>query len=88
MNLSKLTQGSKLEDDTRSVLRSLQKNVNAGMFIAATISGSILKNNGDSYISARIMIREDGDIQNKHIAFTVANGFIYSAIPLTALCDL
>ena len=57
------------------------------MFIDARVTSSTLRNDS-SYVGVEVLLRENGEIVTKQIAFSVVNDVIYSAIPLTALCDL
>lgn len=88
MNINNLNKGNKLQIDVDNVFFGLQECIDAGMFIDATITSSTIRNSGDSYIGVKVVLREDGEIVTKYIAFSVVNGVIYSAIPLTALCDM
>ena len=87
MTINKLSRNKQLETDSMNVEFGLAEAIANGMFIDARVTGSILRNDS-SYISAEVLLREHGEIVTKHIAFSVINDVIYSAIPLTALCDL
>ena len=88
MNINNLNKGNKLQTDVDNVFFGLQECIDNGMFIDAVITSSTIRNSGDSYIGVQVLVREDGEIVTKHIAFSVVNGVIYSAIPLIALCDM
>jgi len=87
MNIRNLSKSKQLATDTMNVEFGLRECVEDGMFIDAKITSSTLRNSG-SYIEVEVFLREDGRIVEKRIAFSVVNDVIYSAIPLTALCDL
>ena len=87
MNINKLGRSKQLEFDALNVRFGLKECIDEGMFIDARITGSTLRNDS-SYIGVEVTLREYGEIVTKQIAFSVINGVIYSAIPLTALCDL
>ena len=87
MNINNFSRSKKLETDTMNVAFGLKEAIKDGMFIDAKVTSSALRNDS-SYIGVEVALREDGDIVTKHIAFSVMNNVIYSAIPLTALCDL
>lgn len=88
MNINNLWKGNHLQIDVDNVQVGLEECIADGMFINAKITSSTIRDGGNSYICVSVLIREDGEIKNKNIAFSVINGVIYSAIPLTALCDL
>jgi hypothetical protein len=87
MNINKLSRSKQLAKDALNVRFGLNECIGEGMFIDARITGSTLRNDS-SYIGVEVTLREYGEIVTKHIAFSVINDVIYSAIPLTALCDL
>jgi len=88
MNINNLWKGNHLQIDVDNVHAGLEECIADGMFIDAKITSSTIRDGGNSYICVNVLVREDGEIKNKNIAFSVINGVIYSAIPLTALCDL
>ena len=85
--INKLSKSKQLATDAMNVEFGLRECVEDGMFIDARITGSTLRNSG-SYIGVEVLLREHSEIVTKQIAFSVVNDVIYSAIPLTALCDL
>jgi hypothetical protein len=87
MNINKFSRSKKLETDTINVEFGLKEAIEDGMFIDAKVTSSTLRNDS-SYIGVEVLLRENGEIVTKRIAFSVVNDVIYSAIPLTALCDL
>ena len=87
MMIDKLSRSKQLATDTLNVRFGLKEAVADGMFIDARVTSSTLRNNS-SYIGVEVLLREQGEIITKQIAFSVINGVIYSAIPLTALCDM
>jgi hypothetical protein len=87
MNIKKLSRSKQLATDTLNVRFGLKEAVSDGMFIDARVTSSTLRNDS-SYVGVEVLLRENGEIVTKQIAFSVVNDVIYSAIPLTALCDL
>ena len=88
MNISNLSRGPILQVAVDLVLEALKELIEEGHYINAIITSSALRKNGNSYVGARILFRESGDIVEKNVAFSVnANGNIYAAIPIRALCD-
>lgn len=87
MNINNLWKADKLQDDVEHVEEGLQECIEEGMFIFAKVVSSKLNKNGDSYVSVRVTLREDGEIVDKYLAFTVINSWIYSTIPLVGLCN-
>ena len=87
MNINKLSRSKQLATDTLNVQFGLKEAVDDGMFIDAKVTSSALRNDS-SYVGVEVLLREQGEIVTKQIAFSVVNDVIYSAIPLTALCDL
>ena len=85
--INKMHRTRELTTDSLNVKFGLKECIDEGMFINATITSSILRDNG-SYIGVQVLVREDGEIVTKQIAFSVVNGVIYYAIPLNALCDM
>ena len=89
MNINNLSRGHILQRAVDLVSDALIEMVEEGDYISAIVTSSTLRKNENSYIGARILLRESGDIVDKNVAFSVnANGNIYSAIPITALCNL
>jgi len=89
MNIDNLSRGPILQVAVDLVSDALVERVEEGNYISANVTSSVLRKNGNSYVGAKILFRESGDIVEKNVAFSVdANGNIYSAIPLTALCDM
>lgn len=89
MNINNLSRGPILQVAVDLVTSALVETVENGDYINAIVTSSVLRKNGNSYVGARILFRENGDIVEKNVAFSVnANGNIYSAIPVTALCDM
>lgn len=88
MNIKNLSKGAELNSAVTRIIHGLKECVKAGMFIDANVVGSKLTKNSDCYISVKLTLREDGDIIDKHMAFSVVNNFIFPSIPLSALCDL
>lgn len=87
MNIDNLWKGNKLQYDVERIEEGLQRCIDDGMFIFAKVVSSRLTKNGDSYTSVRVTLREGGEIIDKHLAFTGVDPWIYSSVPLTALCD-
>jgi len=88
MNINNLSRGNILQKATDLVSDALVEMVEEGNYISAIVTSSVLRKNGNSYVGARIIFRESGDIVEKNVAFSVnANGNIYVAIPMRALCD-
>ena len=85
--INKISRSKQLATDTLNVQFGLKEAVADGMFIDARVTSSTLRNNS-SYIGVEVLLREHGEILTKQIAFSVINNVIYSAIPLTALCDM
>jgi hypothetical protein len=85
--INKLSRSKQLATDTLNVQFGLKRAVDDGMFIDARVTSSTLRNDS-SYVGVEVLLRENGEILTKQIAFSVVNDVIYSAIPLTALCDL
>jgi hypothetical protein len=85
--INKLSRSKQLATDTLNVRFGLKEAVADGMFIDARVTSSTLRNDS-SYVGVEVLLREQGEIVTKQIAFSVVNDVIYSAIPLTALCDL
>jgi hypothetical protein len=85
--INKLSRSKQLATDTLNVRFGLKEAVSDGMFIDARVTSSTLRNDS-SYVGVEVLLRENGEIVTKQIAFSVVNDVIYSAIPLTALCDL
>lgn len=88
MIIKNLSKADKLQDDVEHVEEGLRECVGEGMFIYAKVVSSNLNKNGDSCVSVRVTLREDGNIIDKYLAFTVINSWIYSTIPLVGLCNL
>lgn len=93
MNISNLSRGPILQVAVDLVLEALKELIEEGHYINghyinAIITSSVLRKNGNSYVGARILFRENGDIVDKNVAFSVnANGNIDATIPMRALCD-
>lgn len=88
MNINNLSRGPILQVAVDLVTAALIETVENGDYINAIVTSSALRKNGSSYVGARILLRENGDIIEKNVAFSVnSGGYIYSAIPMKALCD-
>ena len=88
MNITNLSRGPILQVAVDLVLKALKELIEEGKYINAIITSSSLRKNGSSYVGAKILFRENGDIVEKNVAFTVnSSGYIYAAIPMRALCD-
>ena len=89
--INKMHRTRELTTDSLNVKFGLKECIDEGMFINATITSSILRENG-SYIGVEVLVREDGkeyyEVVTKQIAFSVVNGVIYYAIPLVGLCNM
>jgi hypothetical protein len=88
MNINNLWKADQLQEDVEHIEDGLKDCIDDGMFIFAKVVSSKLNRHGDSYVSVRVTLREDSNIIDKYLAFTVVNGLIYSSVPLVALCDL
>ena len=85
--INKMHRTRELTTDSLNVKFGLKECIDEGMFINATITSSILRDNG-SYIGVEVLLREHGEIITKQIALSVVNEVIYSAIPLVGLCNM
>lgn len=88
MNIKNLSKGAELQSAVKRIIHGLKECVKEGMFIDANVVGSKLTKNSDCYISVKLTLRENGNIIDKHMAFSVVNNFIFPSIPFRALCDL
>jgi hypothetical protein len=84
--INKLSRSKQLATDTLNVRFGLKEAVADGMFIDAKVTSSTLRNDS-SYVGVEVLLREQGEIVTKQIAFSVVNDVIYSAIPLVGLCN-
>ena len=85
--INKMHRTRELTTDSLNVKFGLKECIDEGMFINATITSSILRENG-SYIGVMVLVREERELVMKQIAFSVVNGVIYYAIPLVGLCNM
>lgn len=85
--INKMHRTRELTTDSLNVKFGLKECIDEGMFINATITSSILRDNG-SYIGVEVLVREERELVMKQIAFSVVNGVIYYAIPLVGLCNM
>jgi hypothetical protein len=88
LNIKNLSKGAELQSAVKRIIHGLNECVKEGMFIDANVIGAKLTRNSDCYISVKLTLRENDNIIDKHMAFSVVNNFIFPSIPLRALCDL